>query len=145
MSDEHRPRFVTIRSFRDLPNALLAKSVLDSAHIECLLSDENVIRMDWLWSNALGGVKLFVKEEDVQAALELLDQEPIEKFDASTTGEYEQPRCPNCDSLNVSFGETGKRLSYVAVAVGMPLPVKRGGWKCESCGHSWNESDGDAQ
>jgi hypothetical protein len=83
--------------------------------------------MDWLWSNALEGVKLLVKEEDAQVALELLDQEPIEKFDASNTGEYKQPRCPNCDSLNLSFKETGKHLSYVTVAVGVPLPVKRGG------------------
>ena len=38
---------VPLRVFRDLPRALLAKSVLDSADIPCFLSDENTIRMDW--------------------------------------------------------------------------------------------------
>ena len=51
------PKLVTLRQFRDLPAALLAKSVLDSAGIECFLADENTIRMDWLWSNLLGGIK----------------------------------------------------------------------------------------
>jgi hypothetical protein len=60
--DERHPRLVTIRRFRDVPNALLAKSVLDSAQIQCFLSDENAIRLDWLWSNALGGIKLLVTE-----------------------------------------------------------------------------------
>jgi len=141
VTDERHPRLVTIRRFRDVPNALLAKSVLDSAQIQCFLSDENVIRMDWLWSNALGGIKLLVKEEDSSVAMELLSQEPGERFDATGTGEYIQPRCPNCDSLDVTFGEEGKRLSYLTVAVGVPLPVRRGGWKCNSCGHEWHESE----
>jgi hypothetical protein len=142
--DERHPSLVTLRRFRDVPDALLAKSILDSAEIECFLCDENVIRMDWLWSNALGGIRLLVKEEDASVALELLDQKPMEKF-VTGTGEFEQPRCPSCDSLDISFGGTGKRLSYVTVAVGVPLPVKRGGWKCNSCGHAWHDSEGPEQ
>lgn len=76
VAEERLPRLVTIRTFRDVPNALLAKSVLESAQIPCFLSDENLIRMDWFWSNALGGIKLLVKEEDASAASELLDQQP---------------------------------------------------------------------
>src|ERR1700730_12394424 len=142
--DERHPSLVTLRRFRDVPNALLAKSILDSAEIECFLCDENVIRMDWLWSNALGGIRLLVKEEDASVALELLDQTPMEKF-ATGTGEFKQPRCPSCDSLDISFEMTGRRLAYVTVAVGVPLPVKRGGWKCNSCGHAWHDSEGPEQ
>ena len=64
---------LTIRQFRDLPEALLAKSVLDSAGIECFLGDDNLIRMDWLWSNLLGGIKLRVRQEDAIVASRLLD------------------------------------------------------------------------
>jgi hypothetical protein len=132
---------VMIRDYVNLPDALLAKTILDSADIECFLYDENVIRMDWLLSNALGGIKLRVKREDASAALELLDQEPIAKIDLGGKGEYEQPRCPQCGSLDISFGETGKHLSYVTIALGVPLPVHRSGWKCHSCGHAWNERE----
>lgn len=67
-------KLVTIRRFRDVPQAYLAKGVLDSAGIESFLFDTNVIWMDWLWSNAIGGVKLRVREEDAEEALALLDQ-----------------------------------------------------------------------
>lgn len=129
---------VMIRDFVNLPDALLAKTILDSADIECFLYDENIIRMDWLWSNALGGIKLLVKREDASAALELLHQETTAKIDLGNEGEYEQPRCPRCGSLDLVFGETGKRLSYATIAVGVPMPVDRSGWKCHACGHAWN-------
>ena len=64
---------LTIRQFRDMPEALLAKSVLDSAGIECFLGDDNLIRMDWLWSNLLGGIKLRVRQEDALVAAHLLE------------------------------------------------------------------------
>jgi hypothetical protein len=64
---------LTIRQFRDLPEALLAKSVLESAGIECFLGDDNLIRMDWLWSNLLGGIKVRVRQEDALVASRLLE------------------------------------------------------------------------
>jgi hypothetical protein len=66
--DAWPPGPTTLRRFRDLPDALLAKSILDSASIECFLADENIIRTNWLLSDFLGGVKLWVREEDADAA-----------------------------------------------------------------------------
>jgi Putative prokaryotic signal transducing protein len=70
---EQDVRLVTLRRFRDLPEALVAKSVLDSAGITCFLADENTVRM--AWSNVVGSVKLWVREEDVSQAVELLGQD----------------------------------------------------------------------
>lgn len=72
-------RFVRLRQFRDVQEALLAKGLLDSAGIECFLADHNTIRFDWLLSNALGGIKLWVKREDAKAAASLLDQDFAEE------------------------------------------------------------------
>jgi hypothetical protein len=58
---------VTLRQFRDLPEALLAKGSLESAGIQAYLVDDNMIRMDWFISNLLGGIKLKVRAEDVEA------------------------------------------------------------------------------
>ncbi|MGC1501765.1 MAG: DUF2007 domain-containing protein, partial [Terriglobales bacterium] len=66
--------FVTLRQFRDLPEALLAKGSLESAGIEALLADDNMIRLDWFYSNLLGGIKLKVRAEDAEAANEILSQ-----------------------------------------------------------------------
>jgi hypothetical protein len=66
---------VTIRKFRDLPEAILARGVLESAGIESFLTDDNIVRMDWFISNLVGGIKLKVRREDFEAATEVL-QEP---------------------------------------------------------------------
>ncbi|MGA8013680.1 MAG: hypothetical protein WB949_14705 [Candidatus Acidiferrales bacterium] len=67
-------KLVNLRQYMTLPEALLAKSILDSAGIESFLGDQNIIRMDWFLSNALGGVKLRVREDDVDVATALLKQ-----------------------------------------------------------------------
>ncbi len=78
---------LTIRQYRDLPQALLAKSVLESAGIECFLGDDNLIRMDWLWSNLLGGIKLRVRQEDALVASRLLEGGGSQRDDAETPQE----------------------------------------------------------
>ena len=55
--ENEQAQFVILRRYRDLPEAVTAKSILDSERIDCFLSDENLVRMDWFWSGLLGGVK----------------------------------------------------------------------------------------
>jgi hypothetical protein len=76
-------KLVNLRQYMTLPEALLAKSILDSAGIESFLGDQNIIRMDWFLSNALGGVKLRVREEDVEAATALLNQRWVDESDVT--------------------------------------------------------------
>jgi hypothetical protein len=133
------PPPVMIRRFRDLPEASIAKSILDSAGIENYLADDNLVRMDWFYSNLIGGIKLFVREEDASEAKNLLDQGVPEKFDVDTPGEYEQPRCPKCQSFDVSFDGLDKPATYAALFVSLPIPFTNKGWKCRSCSHSWKE------
>lgn len=63
-----------LRRYRDMPQAFVAKGLLDSAGIECFLQDDNVIRLDWLWSNAMGGIKLLVRQKDAEQAAQLLEE-----------------------------------------------------------------------
>jgi len=72
---------VTIRSFGDVMQAWLAKSNLESSAIECNLVDDNMVRLHWGMVNVLGGVKLQVKREDAEVALELLEQPVLEQPD----------------------------------------------------------------
>ncbi len=133
-------RFVVLRRFRDMPDAFLFGSVLDSAGIECYLADENTIRMDWFWSNLLGRIKLCVRKADADEALSLLEQSVPEKFDVEGVGEYQQPRCPTCQSLKVSFRGLNKAVDYTRAVLGGPRPLHRSLWECDACGHQWPES-----
>jgi hypothetical protein len=105
---------VSIRKFRDLPEALLAKGMLESAGIECFLADDNMVRMDWFISNFIGGIKLQVIPGEAEAAIELLDQPIPEGFDVEGLGDYQQPRCPKCQSLDISFEGWTRQLPIPA-------------------------------
>ena len=79
--DSEASKLVIVQRFRDLPEASIAKSILDSAGVENFLADDNMVRLDWFYSNLVGGIKILVREEDVEAAAKLLTQEVTAKFD----------------------------------------------------------------
>jgi hypothetical protein len=133
---------VTIRKFRDLPEALLAKGSLESAGIEAVLTDDNIVRLDWFWSNLMGGIKLNVDPQDAEVANSILDQPIPEGFDVAGVGEYQQPRCPRCQSLDVNFQELDP-AAYLSLAI-VPMPFHRRAWRCHSCRAEW-EDDGVGQ
>ena len=133
---------VTIRQFRDLPEALLAKGSLESAGIECFLADENLVRLDWFISNFIGGIKLNVRPTDASNAQQLLDEPILEGLYVQGVGLYEQPRCPKCHSLDVNFQELDRPISYMSAFLHMPIPVQRPGWRCHECDAEWEDDGG---
>jgi len=137
--DELEP--VTLRKFRDIPQAMVAKSILDSAGIECFLGDENTVRMDWLWSNLLGGVKLWVRQGDFAAATELLKQDFSDGFEMGGAGEYKPPKCPYCKSPDISFEELNRAVAHPGLMLGIPIPMNRVGWLCHACGKTWSDDE----
>jgi hypothetical protein len=44
-------RLVTVRRYRDLAEAYVGRSLLESAGIPAWIADENLVRMDWFYSN----------------------------------------------------------------------------------------------
>lgn len=93
---------VTVRSFRDLAEAIVARSLLEAEGIESWTQDENLIRIDWGYSNAIGGMRLQVSAENQVAAADILtrmsDTIPFAEDD-----EYIQPQCSQCGSRDLSL------------------------------------------
>lgn len=135
-------KWIVLRRFRDLPEAILAKGSLESSGIECVLTDDNMVRLDWFISNGIGNVKLNVKPEDVEAAEALLSQPIPEGFDYEEGSTFEQPRCPKCGSLDITFETLNKPIAYATAGfLHFPLPVKSEKWICNACGVRWVEDD----
>ena len=132
---------VTIRQFRDLPEALLAKGSLESAGIECFLADENLVRLDWFISNFIGGIKLNVRPADEANARKLLDEPILEGIYVQGVGLYEQPRCPKCQSLDVNFQELDRPIAYISAFLHVPIPVQRPAWHCHGCDAEWEDDN----
>jgi hypothetical protein len=140
-SQDHRPPVIVGR-FQNLHEALLAKGQLDSAGIPNSLADDNMVRMDWFYSNLLGGVKVLVRAQHEEAALEVLSQPIPESFDVEGVGKYEQPRCPKCQSTDISFESLEKLPSYGSMMlIGVPIPFGAETWRCHACGSTWEGTE----
>jgi len=69
---------VTIVTFFNQTEFLLARARLESANIECFAQDENMLRIAGWHSHILGGIKLQVRESDAPDAMTILrDTAPI--------------------------------------------------------------------
>jgi len=141
-SERELPGPIMVGRYRDSGEAMIAKSMLDSAGIESFLGDENLVRLDWFYSNLIGGIKLMVREEDADTARKLLEENIPAKFDVAGVGEYAQPRCPQCGSMDVSFDGLNKQIAYSGLFLNLPIPVNRKGGKCHACGHEWGGKNG---
>jgi hypothetical protein len=78
--DEDRPqaifddseRLVTVASFHVPHEAHALRMRLEEAGIRVFLADEFTVTMDWLLSNAIGGIKVQVSEHDLERVREIL-------------------------------------------------------------------------
>jgi hypothetical protein len=140
-------QLVTLWRYRDLPEALIAKAKLDSDAVWCVLADDNIVRMDWFWSNMVGGVRLQVADEDAEHALALLAEDIPESLAAEGAGEaYRQPECPRCHSRDVAFQPIYRNIALLFLGlavvfrgfVALPIFIYRKSWKCEDCRYEWD-------
>ena len=132
---------VTLAHFRDMPEALLAKGKLESADIHSVLADGNLVRMDWLLSNAIGGIRLQVEQQDLESARVVLNEPiPAELGDEALGESFIQPRCPRCYSLDIGFEGIDRFWTYgLWLLLSFPIRVRKGNWKCYTCGVEWVE------
>ena len=56
-------------------HAYLLRARLEGSGITAYVRDEYLITLDWLYSNAVGAVKVDVSDEDYEKALEILRSE----------------------------------------------------------------------
>jgi hypothetical protein len=136
-------RLVTVRRYRDLAEAYAGRSLLESAGIPAWIADENLVRMDWFYSNLIGGMRLQVDESEETAALEILEAEAPETITYGEKEVYVQPICPKCGSAEITLGGgTERGRSLVALyLLAIPVPPREAAWHCEACGALWVDAE----
>jgi len=132
--------WVNVASFSNAVEAHLARTQLESEGITCVMSDEYLIRVDWLLSNAVGGVKLMVPAWEAERARDLLRPRPrlvVASTDADAAGEMICPRC-HCD--DVYYSRHNRRVAAVFILLlGFVIPWRDRRWTCKQCGYAWKE------
>ena len=139
---EFRP-LMTVWRYRDLAEAYVGRSLLESAGIPAWIADEHLVRMDWFYSNLIGGMRLQVDERDEAAAREILEEGAPETITYGEGEAYVQPICPKCGSVEITLGDgTERGPSLVALyLLAIPVPPREAAWHCEACGAQWVASD----
>jgi len=142
--EEVRYDLVTIATFSYPMEAELAKAKLDSEGIFAFVADGYTVTMNWLYSNAMGGVKLQVPEPDVERALDILAYEPHKQaaHEADLIDSANQEPCPKCRSNDTEYQRLSTRLVFLSwLLLSFPLPFFKRKWKCNNCGFSWKPSN----
>ena len=67
-------KYITILTVNYINELMVIQSLLDAEEIEYIIKDEYTVQTDPFLSNAIGGIKLQVKEENVENAIEILKE-----------------------------------------------------------------------
>lgn len=133
-----KPTFEKIATYQYSSEAMITKGRLEADGIEVYMADNLTIDTDPMVSNAIGGVKLFVKTEDAAKAKEVLQS--ISRYAVDNQGNT--IACPGCGNHKVDVMSTvreGKSLFaflFGFIAGGLPFYTKYK-YHCNSCGHEF--------
>ena len=145
--DSGGEELITIANFSHPTEADPVVAWLESEGIECFVTNEHTVTMNWLYSNAIGGVGVQVQAADVERANEILqavsDLDSVGGESTPSDSEMDQGsdatseiRCPQCGSANVYYEKFSRRLVFASWALlSVPLPFFKKKWKCRECEH----------
>ena len=115
--------------------AHITRASLDSVGIESYIADEHTVNTQWLYSNAIGGVRLMVAESDAEDAKQILSSDFSESLGNEVDVDEEKDVCPKCGSKDLFAFTKGKRPAFlVFILLGFPLFFYKHGYKCKQCG-----------
>lgn len=132
-------KFRKIGQFQYSSEAYIYKGKIESEGIQVIVRDNHTVDTDPLVSNAIGGVKLFVFQEDFERAKEILLD--ISLFSVDNDGEL--LKCPKCGAEKILLLTTIKDLksffSFLVTLFAVVLPLHtRYKYKCEVCNHEFS-------
>lgn len=127
--------------------AHIVKQRLEAEGILCMLKDEETVTMNWLLSNAIGGIKLLVHSNQLEEARTILNSIEWEanedaEVPAFATSQEQDPAldpnnriCVHCGSKNTKKLDFQKRPAFLSILLlGFPLMFRSEKWHCFHCG-----------
>jgi hypothetical protein len=112
-----------VASYSTPTEAHVALTRLVSAGIDAVIRDEFTVTFGWWYSNAIGGVKIDVVEEDFADARTILALQPDEEG---------MLRCPFCGSSDVGVRVLSV-FGAVCMLLNLPIPMTRAIVDCRKC------------
>jgi len=125
---------VTIARYSMPYEAHLAKARLEAEGIPVFIADEHLLSINWLYTPAVGGIKVQVPEDWVEAARDILTTDHQDEI--ADIDEEPSITCPRCGGHNATMvlGDP-VILILTLVLLGAPSFFLREKMKCHTCGH----------
>ncbi|MGB0373214.1 MAG: DUF2007 domain-containing protein [Opitutales bacterium] len=115
----------TIARYSTLIEAQSKRAFLESSGVDAFIPDEMTVQMNWMYVNAIGGIRLQVPEESVIEALEILGLE------ADT--ESALVSCPECGSVEIAYLQMSFWTALFYLIIGVFLPFRTRKVTCMQC------------
>lgn len=126
---------ITVERYYHPIEAHIAAGLLKSEGIPVFLHGINHVSVDWLITNAIGGIRLQVPHKFEAQAKEILSVDA--KLDESYLKTLE--KCPKCKSSDISSHTFLWKLSFLVVHLfQIPIPWDKEQRICKSCCHKWS-------
>jgi hypothetical protein len=131
--------FELIGSYQYSSEAIIIKGKLESEGIEVFMRDNYTVDANPLYSNAVGGVKLFINSNDYLKAKEVIAQVSQYSLDDNS----ELLKCPNCGAEQIEMVTSIKDLKSLSVYIfslllgSLPFYSKHK-HKCRKCNFEFN-------
>lgn len=132
-------RLVTIACYRDIPPAGLAQSILEAEGIISFLDNQFMVGVNWLYSDALGGIKLRVAERDAEEAVKILEaySAPYQGAEQAEVGQLPASACPECGGTEIKTINYQRKSAALSLLLSLPLLFFSKRYECIKCGHRW--------
>lgn len=130
----------TIARFTEPYLAHIVKGRLEAEGVPAVIKDEHIVSMNWLYSFAVGGVKVQVLESDFDRAQLILTKNFLEELSFTREAQLAsspEDICPKCQSFSIS----GNRYSFWSLIPSLffsvPIFFRRKKWVCNDCNSKW--------
>jgi hypothetical protein len=137
----------TIGNFPDLASAEMARAFLEAAGIPATIPDAEIAGLDWRLGTALGGVRLQVAPDHVQAATHLLERQHAAALEDGDQEVNADDVCPTCKSPDIKPDRHRKLLAlsmlfFPLLLIAIPVMLlSRGRHRCCACGKVWRQAN----
>jgi len=130
----------TVARFREPYEAHLARGKLEAEGIPAVVVDEHLVQINWMYSQAIGGVKLQVPEEVFERAREILGKDYEKELGEIEEAQFEpspEEVCPNCRSSSTAARRYSLWSLLPSFIFLVPIFFRKRGRVCNSCGATW--------
>ena len=126
----------TVQVYGAQMDAELARMLLESHEIPAFIIDGQMVSTNSLLSNAIGGIRLQVRHDDLHRAKEILTESAAKK--TAEAGDWGV--CTSCGSTQLEPRRHTRGVFLTILLFGFPLWFARTRLYCRACGYSMRMS-----